>query len=79
MIPLLEPDEAPAVEVFNPGGRADLLIICDHASRAVPRALGDLGLPSTAFDRHIAALKDDMRDASDFEERARDLVDPPSR
>ncbi|WP_047307374.1 isovaleryl-CoA dehydrogenase [Rhodopseudomonas palustris] len=28
-----------------------------------------------AFDRHIAALKDDMRDASDFEERARDLVD----
>lgn len=28
-----------------------------------------------AFDRHIATLKDDMRDASDFEERARDLVD----
>jgi putative acyl-CoA dehydrogenase len=28
-----------------------------------------------AFDRHVAALKDDMRDASDFEERARDLVD----
>jgi putative acyl-CoA dehydrogenase len=27
------------------------------------------------YDRHIAALKDDMRETSDFEERARDLVD----
>lgn len=54
MTPLLAPDEAPAVEVFNQDGRADLLIICDHASRRVPRALGDLGLPPTAFDRHIA-------------------------
>jgi putative acyl-CoA dehydrogenase len=30
---------------------------------------------NAAFDRHIAALKDDMRDTSDFEDRARNLVD----
>ena len=30
---------------------------------------------NAAFDRHVTALKDDMRDASDFEDRARDLVD----
>jgi predicted N-formylglutamate amidohydrolase len=38
----------------NQTGRAPVLLVCDHASRAVPKALGDLGLPPTAFDRHIA-------------------------
>ena len=27
---------------------------CDHAGRRVPKALGDLGLDATAFERHIA-------------------------
>lgn len=52
--PLLAPDEAPAVETVNPGGKGEFLLCCDHASRRVPRALGDLGLPPAAFDRHIA-------------------------
>jgi predicted N-formylglutamate amidohydrolase len=30
------------------------LIICDHASNAIPPAYGTLGLPSEALDRHIA-------------------------
>jgi predicted N-formylglutamate amidohydrolase len=51
---LLAPDEAPAASILNPGGKADLLLICDHASRAVPRALGDLGVPRAEWDRHIA-------------------------
>jgi predicted N-formylglutamate amidohydrolase len=51
---LLAPDEKPAVEVYNAAGRARLLFVCDHASRAVPRALGDLGVPAAEFDRHIA-------------------------
>ncbi len=34
------------------GGR--FLITCDHAGRAVPARLGDLGLPPEAFARHIA-------------------------
>jgi predicted N-formylglutamate amidohydrolase len=51
---LLAPDEAPAARTLNPEGKADLLLICDHASRKVPRALGDLGVPRTEWDRHIA-------------------------
>ncbi len=30
------------------------LILCDHASHAVPPELGDLGLPAAEFERHIA-------------------------
>ncbi|PPQ34060.1 isovaleryl-CoA dehydrogenase [Rhodopila globiformis] len=30
---------------------------------------------NASYDRHVAALTDDMRETSDFEERARDLVD----
>jgi predicted N-formylglutamate amidohydrolase len=30
------------------------VLVCDHAGRAVPRALSDLGLPREAFDGHIA-------------------------
>ena len=30
------------------------MFVCDHAGRRVPKALGDLGLDVTAFDRHIA-------------------------
>ncbi len=52
--PLLQPDEPPAVAVVNAEGKGDMLLVCDHASRQVPRSLGDLGLPHAAFDRHIA-------------------------
>jgi predicted N-formylglutamate amidohydrolase len=31
-----------------------ILILCDHASNAVPPDLGDLGLPPEQFERHIA-------------------------
>lgn len=30
-----------------------LLLLCDHASNAVPPAYGDLGLPAAQFQRHI--------------------------
>jgi len=33
---------------------AGLVIICDHASNAVPPELGDLGLPAGELQRHIA-------------------------
>ena len=51
--PLLAADDPPPFEVVHPGGRAPLLIICDHASRAVPRALGRLGLEEALLMRHI--------------------------
>ncbi|WP_181706581.1 N-formylglutamate amidohydrolase [Chthonobacter rhizosphaerae] len=31
-----------------------LLLLCDHASNALPPEYGDLGLPAAEFDRHIA-------------------------
>jgi predicted N-formylglutamate amidohydrolase len=51
---LLSGDDPPPVEIFNAGAAAATLIVCDHAARQVPRALGTLGLDADAFDRHIA-------------------------
>jgi predicted N-formylglutamate amidohydrolase len=51
--PLLDPDEAPAFELLNDAGRAPVLIVCDHASRAVPRRLHGLGLDEAVLMRHI--------------------------
>lgn len=52
--PLIGPDEPPAFEVLNAEGKAPLLLVCDHASRAIPAALGNLGLDAAALARHIA-------------------------
>jgi predicted N-formylglutamate amidohydrolase len=46
--------DPPAFASFNTAGRAPALIVCDHASRAIPSALGCLGLPAAALERHIA-------------------------
>lgn len=51
---LLEPDDPAPFEVHHPAGRARALLVCDHASRAIPRRLGRLGLPDEATWRHIA-------------------------
>lgn len=51
---LIGPDDPPPYEVLNPEGSAALLLVCDHASRAIPTALGRLGLPEQMLDRHIA-------------------------
>jgi len=40
--------------VTNPDGRSPFLIIGDHAGRAIPTVLGDLGVSAEAMDRHIA-------------------------
>ena len=42
-----------AVEVVNAGGRAGAVLLCDHASWAVPAALGGLGLDESILKRHI--------------------------
>ena len=44
----------PAYEVFNDAGRADILLVCDHASNALPAAYGTLGLDPEILSRHIA-------------------------
>lgn len=52
--PLLGPDDPPPATTLNPDAGGPLLLVCDHASRAIPKALGDLGLPEEQLCRHIA-------------------------
>lgn len=40
--------------MLNPGAASTFLLVGDHAGRAIPRALGDLGVPAPEMDRHIA-------------------------
>jgi predicted N-formylglutamate amidohydrolase len=42
------------VRVLQPAGRSPLLLVCDHAGRLVPQALGDLGVGAADWNRHIA-------------------------
>ncbi len=51
---LLAPGEPAPYEVFNQAGRAPVLLLCDHATRFLPRALGTLGLSEVELQRHIA-------------------------
>jgi predicted N-formylglutamate amidohydrolase len=51
---LLAADEPPAFEVLANEPRHPALLVCDHASRRIPRALSQLGLPESALQRHIA-------------------------
>jgi predicted N-formylglutamate amidohydrolase len=50
---LLGPGDPSPFSVYNEGGQAPLLLLCDHASKAVPKALGDLGIPDSELSRHI--------------------------
>lgn len=43
--PLLSADEPSAAAVEIPRGKAPFLLLCDHAGKAIPQSLGDLGLP----------------------------------
>jgi predicted N-formylglutamate amidohydrolase len=49
---LLAQDEEPAVEVHE--GSGPFVVVCEHASNRMPRALGSLGLDAVHLDRHIA-------------------------
>lgn len=51
---LLAPDEPPAVHEFQKDARSDFLIVADHAGARIPRRLGNLGLPDSELERHIA-------------------------
>lgn len=51
--PLLAPDEPPPSQTVNVHGKSGIVITCDHASNAVPRRLGCLGLDAKSLQRHI--------------------------
>jgi predicted N-formylglutamate amidohydrolase len=50
----IPPFEPYPVESIDGAVESGVLILCDHASNAVPPDLGDLGLPAEQFERHIA-------------------------
>lgn len=51
---LLTAEEGSPVAVVNPAATGDVLLICEHASRILPRKLGTLGLSPDALESHIA-------------------------
>ena len=71
---LLGDDDPPPFEVVNPSGRARAVLLCDHASRAVPAALDNLGLDHAVLRRHIGW---DIG-AADVTRRLAGLLDAPA-
>lgn len=47
-------DEVPPVLEENAAGASPFFLTCDHYGRLVPRALGDLGVSESEWQRHIA-------------------------
>ena len=48
------PDEPAPFTVVNGHSSRPILLVCDHASRVIPRALGDMGLDPLALRCHLA-------------------------
>ena len=67
----LADDEPSPFEVVGEGARSPYVLVCDHAGRALPRAVGSLGLAARELERHIAwdigaaALSRELREALD--------------
>ena len=51
---LLSPDDPAPFATIRADGASDIFLTADHAGRAVPAALGDMGVPAGEWDRHIA-------------------------
>ncbi len=51
---LLAGDDPPPVRVLLSEGKSDFFLTADHAGRAIPRRLGDLGVSEGERGRHIA-------------------------
>jgi predicted N-formylglutamate amidohydrolase len=52
--PLLEDGEPAAFALEQAEGISEFVLVCDHAGRDIPRALGDLGLSTAQLSSHIA-------------------------
>ena len=49
-----DPSRDGAVEIANPSGRGNLVIVCEHASNFIPADLDGLGLDEETLQSHIA-------------------------
>jgi predicted N-formylglutamate amidohydrolase len=52
--PLIAADDPRPFTVYNPDGKAPVLLVCDHASRAFPKCMHQLGLADWVLDKHVA-------------------------
>jgi predicted N-formylglutamate amidohydrolase len=52
--PLIGPGDPAPFSLYNENGKAPVLLVCDHASRAFPRAMNQLGLADWVLDKHVA-------------------------
>lgn len=52
--PLIGPNEDPPFRVLNEQGRAKLLLVGDHVSNLIPKALDQLGLEGPVLEQHVA-------------------------
>ncbi|MBK1667132.1 hypothetical protein CKO28_03615 [Rhodovibrio sodomensis] len=51
---MLSGEDGSPVETVNPDGRADVVLICEHAANRIPDALDDLGLDAETRGSHVA-------------------------
>lgn len=51
---ILTPADGDAVAVENSAASGPVVLVCEHASLALPERAGDLGLPAEALESHIA-------------------------
>lgn len=51
---ILTGEEGDPVALENVVARGPVILVCEHASRLLPQALGTLGLPEEALESHIA-------------------------
>nr|WP_325250035.1 N-formylglutamate amidohydrolase [Amylibacter sp.] len=51
---LLGPNDPSPFEVVNPDSTYPAVLVCEHAGRVIPEALGDMGLSASARQAHIA-------------------------
>ena len=52
--PLIAANEGPPVEVVNPDGAGDIVLICEHAGNLIPHSLNALGLDQDVLESHVA-------------------------
>ena len=52
--PLIGPDDPPPYTWHNPDGKAPVLLVCDHASRAFPADMRQLGVADWVIEQHVA-------------------------
>ncbi len=51
---LIGPNDPPIYELINAHSDAPVVLVCEHAGRAIPEKLDTLGVSRDAMDRHIA-------------------------